>query len=114
MPRCENLIANLVDNHSHLQYCCWQGIRDGSLAFGGRLASKSDFSSALMYICICNAVTDKMIKAAAAAGASSLDDLNRMTGCAGGCGSCTELAEEILRGARKPLPAGLTLVAQAA
>jgi len=37
-----------------------------------------------------------------------------MTGCAGGCGSCAELAEEVLRGARRALPAALTFVAQAA
>jgi bacterioferritin-associated ferredoxin len=67
-----------------------------------------------MYVCICNAVTDKMIRAAVAEGASSLADLNRMTGCAGGCGSCADLAREVLQGARKQTPAALTVFAQAA
>jgi bacterioferritin-associated ferredoxin len=67
-----------------------------------------------MYVCICNAVTDKMIRAAAAEGAASLADLARMTGCAGGCGSCAELAEEVLHGARRTLPPTLNFIAQAA
>lgn len=67
-----------------------------------------------MYICICNAVTDKMIKAAVAEGAASLDDLQRLTGCGGGCGSCIELAEDLLRRTRRPLPAALTFVVHAA
>ena len=67
-----------------------------------------------MYVCICNAVTDKMIRAAAVEGATSLDDLTRMTGCAGGCGSCAELAEEVLHGTRRMLPPTLNFIAQAA
>ena len=66
-----------------------------------------------MYVCICNAVTDKMIRAAAAEGAASLADLERMTGCAGSCGSCADFAEQVLQDVRKPLPA-LTVLAQAA
>lgn len=49
-----------------------------------------------MYVCICNAVTEKMIRTAADSGATNLEDLHRMTGCAGGCGSCAEFAEEVL------------------
>jgi len=67
-----------------------------------------------MYVCICNAVTDKMIHAAASAGARTLSDLERMTGCAGNCGSCADVAEEILATARKPAPAALAVFAQAA
>jgi bacterioferritin-associated ferredoxin len=70
-----------------------------------------------MYVCICNAVTDKMIRDAAAEGARSLSDLTRRTGCAGNCGSCAELAEAVLRearGKRSMRPFGLPMVAQAA
>jgi len=67
-----------------------------------------------MYVCICNAVTDTMIRAAAAAGASTLAELERMTGCSGCCGSCADVAEEVLHGARQAVPAGLTVLAQAA
>ena len=49
-----------------------------------------------MYVCICNGVTDKMIRQAAAEGVRSLAELTRRTGCAGGCGSCADLAEQVL------------------
>jgi len=49
-----------------------------------------------MYVCICHAVTDRAIREAAELGVSTLDDLTRHTGCAGSCGSCSSLAEEIL------------------
>lgn len=67
-----------------------------------------------MYVCICNAVTDKMIRAAAADGAQTLADLQRMTGCATTCGSCSDLARDLLRRASHPLPATLRFVAEAA
>jgi bacterioferritin-associated ferredoxin len=66
-----------------------------------------------MYVCVCHAVTDRAIREAAREGVSSLDELTRRTGCGDCCGSCTELAAEILdeaRGARAfPLP--LTAIA---
>jgi bacterioferritin-associated ferredoxin len=49
-----------------------------------------------MYVCICNAVTDQMIRAAAAEGVTSIADLRRATGCTGTCGSCADLAAELL------------------
>ncbi len=47
-----------------------------------------------MYVCICNAVSDRTIRAAAASGAS-FEVLAEETGCASCCGSCTGLAHEI-------------------
>jgi len=69
-----------------------------------------------MYVCICNAVTEKMIRQAAAEGVRSLGELTRRTGCSGDCGSCANLAEELLRDAhRRPHTAfSLPLIAQAA
>ena len=67
-----------------------------------------------MYVCICNAVTEKMIRAAAAEGVSTLDELRRTTGCSDVCGSCADLAEDVLRRACRPLPAALRFVAAAA
>jgi bacterioferritin-associated ferredoxin len=67
-----------------------------------------------MYVCICNAVTENMIRRAAAEGAKCVDDLTRATGCAGGCGSCADLAEQVLRQARQHRPFGVPLIAQAA
>lgn len=67
-----------------------------------------------MYVCICNAVTEKMIRQAAAEGVRSLSELTRRTGCASDCGSCSDLAEQVLREARGKRPFGLPLIAQAA
>jgi len=67
-----------------------------------------------MYVCICNAVTENMIRRAAAEGARTVADLTRTTGCAGGCGSCADLAEQVLRQARQPRLFSLPLIAQAA
>ena len=50
-----------------------------------------------MYVCICNAITDKEIRLAAKAGARDLWTLQRELGVASGCGGCMETAAEILR-----------------
>ena len=61
-----------------------------------------------MYICICNGVTDHDIRQAADAGCKSLSELTMRTGAGGNCGSCLDMAAEVLdraRGARDlPLP----------
>ena len=49
-----------------------------------------------MYVCICNAVTDKQIRRAARKGVSSVYELRGALGVAAGCGSCARVAEEIL------------------
>jgi bacterioferritin-associated ferredoxin len=56
-----------------------------------------------MYVCICNGITDRDVRDAARAGASDLSDLSAMTGCSTVCGSCGELAMDILRDARSDL-----------
>jgi bacterioferritin-associated ferredoxin len=48
-----------------------------------------------MYVCICNAVTDRQIREAAASGARTFSDVRRRTGCSDCCGSCESLAIEI-------------------
>jgi len=53
-----------------------------------------------MYICICNAITDKQIRSAAEAGATDLWALQAELGVASGCGSCKEMASEILHEVR--------------
>ena len=50
-----------------------------------------------MYVCVCNAITDKQIRKAAKAGARNLRDLQHKLGVATGCGSCMEVASEILQ-----------------
>lgn len=61
-----------------------------------------------MYVCICNGVTDRVIRDAAEAGCRSMAELTMRTGAGSNCGSCVEMATEILEQARAmrelPLP----------
>ena len=50
-----------------------------------------------MYVCVCNAITDKEIREAAEAGVRDLWDLQATLGVASNCGSCKETASQILR-----------------
>ena len=50
-----------------------------------------------MYVCICNAITDKQIRKAAESGVRDLWGLQAQLGVASNCGSCKETAVEILR-----------------
>ncbi len=58
-----------------------------------------------MYVCVCNAITDKQIRRAAEAGVSDLWALQAALGVATGCGSCKEVASEILAEYREQRPA---------
>lgn len=49
-----------------------------------------------MFVCICNAVTDREIRGAALLGARTLDDLTSMMGVAASCGRCADCAQGIL------------------
>jgi bacterioferritin-associated ferredoxin len=60
-----------------------------------------------MYVCICNGVTDADIRRVADEGCRDLHELTMRTGCGSNCGSCRELAAEILlesHGKALPLP----------
>jgi bacterioferritin-associated ferredoxin len=50
-----------------------------------------------MYVCVCNAVTDKDIIQAAENGASSLKDLRNELNVATCCGRCATCAKGLLR-----------------
>ena len=41
-----------------------------------------------MYVCVCNAVTEKQIRSAVAEGVSDLDELKQTLGVATCCGQC--------------------------
>ncbi|CAK7047465.1 bacterioferritin-associated ferredoxin [Kerstersia gyiorum] len=66
----------------------------------------------LMYICICNAVTERQVRACVDSGAATLDDLQYELGVASCCGRCAESACSYLPGgachtvATVALPAG--------
>jgi bacterioferritin-associated ferredoxin len=49
-----------------------------------------------MYVCICNAITDKQIRHAAASGVTSFAGLQKALGVGAGCGTCSEYAASIL------------------
>ena len=49
-----------------------------------------------MYVCICNAVTDKQIRRAAASGVDNLYELREHLGVASTCGTCADQAQSIL------------------
>jgi bacterioferritin-associated ferredoxin len=49
-----------------------------------------------MYVCICNAVTDREIRQCAELGARTVDDLRDALGVASCCGRCEGVAREVL------------------
>lgn len=49
-----------------------------------------------MFVCICNAITDRQIKETVAAGATTLTDLTDRLGVANCCGCCADLASSFL------------------
>ena len=49
-----------------------------------------------MYICICNAITDKQIRRAAMNGVDNVYELRDSLGVASTCGSCADQAQSIL------------------
>ncbi len=66
-----------------------------------------------MYVCICNAVTERQIRALAEQGICTVDEMSRINGCASTCGSCIQDAEQILNSAqpgRAKLNFGISIV----
>jgi bacterioferritin-associated ferredoxin len=50
-----------------------------------------------MYICICNAVTEREIRGAVSLGSACVGDLRRDLGVASCCGKCESEAHRIIR-----------------
>lgn len=50
-----------------------------------------------MYVCICNAITDRDIRQCTELGACSLKDLERCLGLGTNCGKCRPSAEALLQ-----------------
>jgi len=53
-----------------------------------------------MFICVCNAITERQVQAAVAQGASTISDLQGQLGVASCCGCCHDTALEYLPGGR--------------
>jgi bacterioferritin-associated ferredoxin len=49
-----------------------------------------------MYVCHCNAVSDRTVDAAIASGASTLSEITARCSAGGGCGGCHDLLEALL------------------
>jgi len=61
-----------------------------------------------MYICVCNAITERQVRACVDAGATTLGDLQFELGVATCCGCCAQMAQEYLPGgARADQAAGM-------
>jgi bacterioferritin-associated ferredoxin len=52
--------------------------------------------AAFMYICLCNALTDHHVRAAARAGATRPSEIYRACGCAAQCGTCSANVRRIV------------------
>lgn len=55
-----------------------------------------------MYVCVCQAVTDRQIRECARQGAASVKELRRRLGVASQCGRCAPCARDILQEAAGP------------
>ncbi|MFU8878204.1 MAG: bacterioferritin-associated ferredoxin [Wenzhouxiangellaceae bacterium] len=63
-----------------------------------------------MFICVCNAVSDREIRDLARRGVESYAELQRLTGCGNCCGQCAEEAEDLLVDAiRSNLPVSIPM-----
>ncbi len=64
-----------------------------------------------MYVCICNAVTDRDILRAAEEGVESFERLQARTGCGSCCGCCREEASRLLAEACAEVTGAMPLAA---
>lgn len=61
-----------------------------------------------MYICVCHGVTDTQIRETAKAGCRSVSELTMRTGAGSCCGSCIEMASQLIDEVHAP-KAAITL-----
>ena len=61
-----------------------------------------------MYICLCNAITDREIRSCVEEGACSMRELESCLGVGAGCGRCKPAAREILNETRSAAQAILS------
>ena len=94
--------VRLIDNHSHSWPNSWAA---------DPVASQAAHT---VYVCICNGVTDHDIRQAADAGCKSLPELTMRTGAGANCGSCLEMAAQLLGQARMTRELPLPILQQAA
>lgn len=57
-----------------------------------------------MIVCVCNRITEKEVRSAACAGASSPEKAYACVGCEVQCGCCLDFAQEVIDDERAALP----------
>lgn len=57
-----------------------------------------------MYVCVCNAVTERQVRELVDSGCTSVAELRMRTGLGADCGSCLKSAVRLLRGAQADQP----------
>jgi len=62
-----------------------------------------------MYVCVCYGVTDRQIREAARSGCRSVAELTLRTGAGANCGSCLDVAAELIEQAQADAPQSLPL-----
>jgi len=67
-----------------------------------------------VYVCICNGVTERDIREAAAAGCASMTELTMRTGAGANCGCCVEMATQVLAEANRVVELPLVGMSEAA
>jgi bacterioferritin-associated ferredoxin len=53
-----------------------------------------------MFVCLCNAVTDREIREAVDNGVEHVDELGALCGVGTGCGGCRNFAQELIENRR--------------
>jgi bacterioferritin-associated ferredoxin len=57
-----------------------------------------------VYVCLCNAISDKSVRARAGQGTCSVSDVYRAHGCQAQCGKCCHAIKAILKEFAAPQP----------
>jgi bacterioferritin-associated ferredoxin len=60
------------------------------------IAAETTVQGTSMYVCVCNAITDREIRGAAELGARTLEDLSATLGVATCCRKCSDCARKVL------------------
>lgn len=69
-----------------------------------------------MYVCLCNGVTERQIREVAEAGCRTVPELTMRTGAGANCGSCLDMAAQVLHDAHasRVIPLPLPVLSHAA
>lgn len=63
-----------------------------------------------MFVCVCHGITDHQIRRAADEGVREVHELTMRTGAGSSCGSCMDLAQQLLDEQRLSRPLGIAIL----